>query len=708
MDRKCSNCGSPMIRTSNGYKCTFCSYVEPFNQTNKGYEPPKPNVPRNYRSDQFSGNNLKEFSNIAEKKKRGNKFIMGFVVAIFAAVFILRIISTIATYTLYDGYFETEKADSTYDEDYDTDVNAVTGELSTVKEEYWIQSPVMKQAVEDMFGKPFEEITKQDVETVRYMAVETSSAHGWCQISYSFEDYKDYLSQELNTEVFPYNEEFLQTIQTKTYTLNDRTVGDIYDDIHNFSGVTGLDLQYYDIDLSGFSNLTYLKCGSEDMAELVEAGFPVEQIEVLELNNEDDFSALTRFSGLKKLYIDYCQVEDLEYIAKCQSLNTLYCMYLKGTKSIDDLGNLQELKTLYVAGTSDGLKNLDAIGELKNLENLAIVDTDILTIDFLENMTGLKTLWLVGNGELRDYSALGSLVNLEYLDFNLDDLNGEQPDYTSIGNLKNLKHLSLTVVYNLDFLYELNNLEELEIDICFYNNLLEPIRKMSQLKTLKLANCNSQYLDGFACLQELSQLKSLTIEGMEFNDAVDGLFQLTNLEELHFISCQFYTAPSTIAANPNLKVLEMSSVEFVTMPGPDSEYYYVGYNDEEINQAVLNSFAACTGLEELYLSRYLVKDLSFLQGLTALKVLSMPACEITAIDNQTLAACTELEQLNLADNTVSSLDFVAGLANLKSVNIENCYVSDLLPLTFCEHLEYVNVKGNPISSNPLENVEVEE
>ncbi|MBQ7065477.1 MAG: hypothetical protein IJN92_01520 [Lachnospiraceae bacterium] len=726
MERKCSNCGAPMIRISNGYQCTFCANIESLGQPDRGSGPSIPNVPRKAGANgnrQTDKNSREYWQNQANQSSRNNRYGRGdrkklssgkivaiFITSIFVLTITMRIVVSMLMYPMEKILRESETADTSYQEDYQVTSreDSTQDTLPAVKDEYRIQSPVMKQAVEDMFGKPFEEVTKQDVEKVRYLKIETSGIDQYCRISYSFEDFKVYPYEEMDPESFPYSPEFLATVRTNTYDYDSREAGDVYEDVHNFSGVSGLNLEHYNMNLSDFSNLTYIDCSNEDMEDVIATGLNADGIEILKITDQEDMSKITQFTSLKKLYADCCHVEDLEYIAKCQNLETFYCLNMKGTKSFSPLGEMTGLKKLYVEGSTDGLKDLSMISNLTNLESLAIIDTDILNLNFLESLTGLKALRLVGNGELQDYTALGNLVNLEYLDFDLDDLNGNQPDYEGLKNLKKLKHLSLNVVYNLDFLYELINLEELEIKICFYNNLLEPIRQMGHLKTLSLIQCNSQFPDGFACLNELPELKKLTIQGMEFDEAADGLFQLNNLEELHIKSCQFYVAPAGIASNNSLKVLELQSVEFITMPGPDSEYYYVGYNDEEISRSVLNGFGSCSGLEKLYLDWYLVTDLSFLKNYTNLKVLSMSNCELSEIGSDSLLACTQLEELNVSENTISTLDFVAGLSNLKDINLENCYVSDLSPLTSCPNLKYVNAKGNPISQNPLENVAVEE
>lgn len=687
MERKCSVCGSPMVRTTTGYRCSFCANIESLNGREVVYER-KPNVSGNVSRSQ------------SERRQR--------IIVVVATSVICFIVAFIYAFIALKQRGEREAIISRPDimEEETADFN---NQMEAGEGQQQIQSNAMKQALEEMFQKPFEEVTEQEIQTVRYLEVDVSARDHCCTISYSFEDYRDYATGGMEPELFPYNKEFLATIKTNTYMDEELYGNAINLDVQHFSGVTGLSLNdYYYIDLSTFINLSYVNAGNGHLEEVLKAGVPAENISALKLSHEESIPCLTEFTSLKQLCLDCCGQDVLESIVECQALESLYCIDMPGVKSLNDIGQLTNLKTLYIYGSSDGLKDLSMISGLTNLEHLAIVDTDILNIDFLSGFSGLKSLRLSENGELQDYSALGDLVSLEYLDFDLSALHGNQPEYEGIGNLKNLKYLSLNTVYNLDFLYELTNLEELKINLCFYNYLLEPIRNMSQLETLALSNCNSQYPDGFACLSELSELKSFTIEGMSFEDGVDGLFALDNLEQLHIRNCKFYTAPAYIAASERLKVLEMNHVEFITMPGPESEYYFVGYHDEEIAQNVLNQYGTCSGLEELYLDGFIAGDVSFLNNLSELKILSMEDCEIQEIAKENMANCRKLEELNLQGNTISNLDFTENLVSLKKINLEDCYVSDISPLSSCEKLQYVNVKDNPVSVNPLEKVMIEE
>ena len=80
------------------------------------------------------------------------------------------------------------------------------------------------------------------------------------EISYSFTDYQEYLSGEVNPEQFGYSQEFADTIQTFVYVAEeDGSVGLVYSDVCNFTGATALCVDdYRGLDLSELKELRYV------------------------------------------------------------------------------------------------------------------------------------------------------------------------------------------------------------------------------------------------------------------------------------------------------------------------------------------------------------------------------------------------------------------------------------------------------------------
>ena len=584
----------------------------------------------------------------------------------------------------------------------------------TAKEEVTLEkydgfrSKVMQDAVYAMFGKGADQVTKEDLDGIRYLKVERNGFFDepYYMISYSTRDYKEYpcnyhekMPKYNDMITFGYREDFLDTIQTLRIPDSESGKEYIYRDMERFTNLSAIGIETCNgMDFSVFSNLSMIECASVPIHGLVSQNVAADKIEVLRCEGNTLLN-LEQFTSLRKLYIEGMESDNLQMAAQLPQLDTLYCVNLKGSGGYASLKSMTGLKSLYIDGSSEGLKDLSVLADLTGLEHLAIADTDIISIDFIKNLTNLKSLRLANNGELSNFKGIGELQELEALCLDLDSLNGHQPAYAEIGRLTNLKYLYLDTVYDLDFLYKLDQLEELHIDLTFFDDLLKPISQMKNLKELTLASCHSQYEDGFACLQELERLKKLTIHGMEFKEPTDGLFGLTNVEELSITSCYFEIPPTQIAFGKNLKVLNLSNTSF-------DEYYsseeaYVGDSEDSIEQGVLNRICMLDSLEELYLDYYNANNFSVVNRLYNLKKISLYSCELTDLTENYFAGCAQLEELTLSKNTISDIGFVKNLPNLKKFELTDGYVTDLTPLQQCKKLLYADVRENPIDVNPL-------
>lgn len=687
MPKKCRICGSSMTKSPMGYKCNGCTNIEP------------------------AGPN-KEVMPVVFLLLGGILVLSLMVLFFFIPGFRRNPVQEVALDNEQDYSIEIHEEEIEEETEKEIEEKNEETDVVTVTEAEGFQSDTMREMVSEIFGKNTEEVTKEELATIQYIEMNDLRNKDGVILRYSTEDYHEYLPDtrdevpDYTEEVpFAYTEEFRDTLRTVCIQLVDGEEETIYKDLEHFKGVKALDLQSYSsIDLSKLPSLSMLVCNGTDISTLLQANVPVDRIESLHAQTID-LDGIEQFTALKRLYLNSNDFWELEEVIGCKNLEELYCIRLDGDRNYEILRQMPELKTLYIAGSFAGLEDLSVLGDLTALESLTIVDTEIARADFLKELQNLKVLRLSGNFWLEDMSALGEVPNLEYLELSINPSYGMQYEYTSVKNLKNLEKLVLKNIYELDFLYELDQLKDLKIDFTYCDNFMAPIAQMNNLERLSLISCYSKSPDNYACLKELPNLKYLRMEGMDFTEPVEELFSLENVEELHIVSCNMEVSPSNVLVSDKLKVLDLSATNFRMMP-VHGEYIYMGYEDTETFQKVLDKYLQVASLEELYLDWCNFEDLSGVENLSNLEVLSLARCNLPELPNTSLEGCESLRKLYLQGNQIRDISFVENLPALKHIDLWDCYVTDLSPLEKCEKLDYVNVKNNPIAGNPLVGVEV--
>ncbi|MDE6201979.1 MAG: leucine-rich repeat domain-containing protein, partial [Lachnospiraceae bacterium] len=222
--------------------------------------------------------------------------------------------------------------------------------------------------------------------------------------------------------------------------------------------------------------------------------------------------------GITSLTIENVQdirdFRDLEYLPQLTSLTLLGDGQEEGTKEVkiilsesalpvlqklsmqncrlaetDFLGQMAELKELYMEDCTFNGEGSAFLGKLSQLEVLEISNMDMTDISFLEDMPKLKRLSLEGNG-LTDITPIASCRNLEEL--SLSD-NGVE-ELSPLAGLTKLKNLDLS-----------------------YNNITD-ISKTGSLLRLKNLNLGYNQISDISVLNELKELTWLRIDG---NKALD-------------------------------------------------------------------------------------------------------------------------------------------------------------------------------------------
>lgn len=440
MEKICSVCAAPMIRTENGYKCSFCAHSESFGESDlressskwttytsyteteeKEREIPlsdlwektfgKENTEPELKHDDVmvevpmgnapQGVELPErdalsdlTKTITKNQPKWKKIVKIYVIIMVAQMVIpllFFLISGLAGSKVIDEKddFKITIDKSTFPVIEVPEVPEVDFEMPEIEvimpdiewpdfsylEDSNMYSSVTMQAVlPEIFGKPIEEITREDLQSIQYFMVEADEEMGTMEVKYSTEDYSLYpveYSEEESADniTFGYNIEFAETIHTISVPFeNDWT--QFYTDMEKFENLKAMNIcQMGFADLSQFPKVTMLDAEANSLNSLAIMKIPTDQIEVLRLN----------------------------------------------TTFLDGLEQLTGLKSLYIDGNGQIVTDLSVLENMPWLEELTIKDTYIGNLNFLKGIPELRSLRLINNKLITDKSGLDSLVNLENL-----------------------------------------------------------------------------------------------------------------------------------------------------------------------------------------------------------------------------------------------------------------------------------------------------
>ncbi len=531
---------------------------------------------------------------------------------------------------------------------------------STVKPRNTPESEGAKKLVSAIFHKPFEDVTTDELHSIKYIEVmsgDIANKKSW-DFRYSLEEWKDGKSN------YPISE--LSIDQNVTL------------DALDFSSFKGLNyLDFHDsYDIGGASDNFTLK----GLDELVFYGHTFNQ-------------------PLKVILDSLENKENLTHL-RTQLRND------NEVELLNSLPNLQFLDMTYIAEevTSKSLVNLTNLTSL-GYRNYAKAD-----INWMSNLVNLKKLSIDSADKIPDFSALYSLSNLESLKIENADL---LKDINFINNMPKLKQLELinTSVKDIEPLKNKESLNNLTLKRNEISNIeaLNTLNNVTELTLLGIKGESSTSLNSFGHLEKvtidssnldaISQLKTLTTLVIDGGSEID-LTKLDSFQKLGTLSLNSvdFTNEESLINLPLLKKISLKEAS-------NDNNYDAGTSLFEINT-----------LEELNLgekvSLYLNKDREF--SLPNLKKLTMtdPSYLYMKIDGnyenitfkdglyftQKLKQAPQLEVLVLPKMELNSLYFTKDLKQLTYLDVSENYLTNVEPLTQLPNLVDVNLFNNPVAN----------
>lgn len=201
-------------------------------------------------------------------------------------------------------------------------------------------------------------------------------------------------------------------------------------------------------------------------------------------------------------------------------------------------------------------QDLSFYKEIPNVRKFTIASYNTKDYSPLLSNTKLKHF---GIEETKSTAVDLSFVK-EFKDLESLYIDGMKKGLENIKYLKKLRILTFRGVKldNLDFLAELDNLEELNLLFGSYKNL-NSVSNLRQLKSIEFSRVRQ--IPNFDFLNSLENLEKIEFEGMSQMEEIPNLSNLRNLKRIHIHNNLRLKNIKSVGQIPNLKVFQLSFAE---------------------------------------------------------------------------------------------------------------------------------------------------
>ena len=516
------------------------------------------------------------------------------------------------------------------------------------------------------------------------------------------------------------------------------------DPLSELSDLTWLDVSETSIeDLSPVRNLNKLKVlrANSTLIDDISAlkyNITLEELEVANTTVED-LGVLTSLRNLQKLNVANTQVSRITNLKSCPNLTSLN---LGGTRiaNIGVVQDLTQLRSLDISNTA--VRDLGPVGSLKDLQSLNISGSAITNLQALSEMENLRELQC-SNTAVSDLTPLKSHRRLSkvYCDHSkigvmeASAFTKDNPFTLVIYDTEALKNWwrELPIYWKAVFskqiqvdseptteqLHQIINLQELDLSGNTYMQNLMPVSRLTNLKSLNIANTEIGFLQP---ISGLGNLESLNIEHTYIND-LKALQDMTSLRFLNIMNTPI-TDLTPLLGDNNIAVILADSTAInkqnVINLKESQRQVTVVYQTEklqtwwdgidEIWKVILRNHVGCQSEMPDALELQRILDLREIEILPETPIVALNPLtdflwlERLTINNQGVHDLKPLEnkaylvELNAQNNPIGSLSPIEGSTMLELLNIENTQISDLGPLSKMNNLVTLNASGTPVKS----------
>jgi len=407
------------------------------------------------------------------------------------------------------------------------------------------------------------------------------------------------------------------------------------------------------------------------------------------------------------------EINDYEsgYVLENDRIISLGFYYLSDVEALpESIGNLKNLRELFISYCYSLTSLPDSIGDLFSLESLTIVYCNSIASlpETIGNLKNLKKLKIQRSGGLTNLPEnLGDLEKLEEISLNNCRSIMELPE--SIGNLKNLKKLKIYSVGSMETLPKnLKNLQALEtLELNSIKKLKSLPMNIGELKSLQKLIINGCYqLENLPeSIGNLVNLKELKISNTDkLKRLPESFFNLKSLENLNIDHCKALISLSNSFGEINsLKTLKISNCGALEK-FPDS----IG----KLNNLTLFEINHCGALKSLpeYVSDLVNLEEFKILGCSSLKSLPESFKILSNLKKLEIRKCNNFSNLSKEIGELNPLEelIIHDCPNLKNLPKS---IWDLKNLTKLELVKCKNLELWPkeiISLKSLKNLTIKE
>jgi len=333
----------------------------------------------------------------------------------------------------------------------------------------------------------------------------------------------------------------------------------------------------------------------------------------------------------------------------------------------DNLGEFvskfKKIKQLSIEFYNHNIEDLSLLGRLVELESIRIeCDTDITNLDFLNNLSNLKSLFIQSSG-VDNISGLSKNKKLEFI------------------GLPNSKIEDISVVAKLPHLKSIG----------FSNNLIRQINALKRRKELVSVYLPDNDIENIDALSDCEALVRVNIA----NNNISDLKPVSNSKKLQFLSIANNKIKDVrfLSECQDLNHLDISDnlierVDF--LKGKNKLYYLTISNNPLSSIEPLKELKSLRRLSASNLNNIEIdKSFEFQSKLSYLELSNCNLTNASFLSNQ-----QNLVHLNLSDNRISDFEFLKNYQLLKHLSLKNNNITTVFPAYYFFEMDGIDLREN--------------